>query len=99
MNIEINGDLWPSITGNFVVNPSTISMWSGETVTPSVVVDPGNGQAQIPVKFKITVPDNQSGIVGADGDKLIGRSVGDATVTVTAENGPSASVNVHVTTR
>ena len=59
-------------------------------------MDPGNGQPHFAAKVKITAPDNQ-GIVSADGDKITGRSAGDATVTVTAENGPSATMNVHVT--
>jgi hypothetical protein len=98
MNIEINGAGGANapLAGALIVNPSTISLWSGETaVIANAEVDPGNGQPHVPVKVKVTAPDNQ-GIVTADGDKITGRSVGDTTVTVTAENGPSTTINVHV---
>ena len=98
MQIEINGDAAAGpITGTLLVNPSTLTLWSGEqAVIPGAEVDPGNGQPHIPVKVKITAPENQ-GIVAASGDSITGRSVGDATVTLTAENGPSATMSVHVT--
>lgn len=98
MAIEINGDAAAGpITGTLLVHPSTVTLWSGETaVIASAEVDPGNGLPHIPVKVKITAPENQ-GIVTASGDSITGRSVGDATVTLTAENGPSATMSVHVT--
>ncbi len=98
MNVEINGDAAGSpLTGTLILNPSAISLWSGETaVIGGAELDPGNGQPHFPAKVKITAPESQ-GIVSADGDKITGRSAGDATVTVTAENGPSATMNVHVT--
>jgi hypothetical protein len=97
MNIEINGDpTGGTLAGNLILNPSMLSIWLGETHTiDNAEVDPGNGQPHIPVKVKITPPDNQ-GIVAVDGDRITGRSVGDTTVTVTAENGPSTTMNVHV---
>jgi hypothetical protein len=98
MNIEINGDEGGKpLTGTLIVNPSLVTLWLGESMTPSAEIDPGNGQAHIPVKVKITAPENQ-GIVKAEGDKITGEAVGDVTVTVTPENGgPSATLNVHVT--
>jgi hypothetical protein len=98
MNIEINGEAAAGpLSGTLLLNPSTISLWSGESaVIGGAELDPGNGQPHVPVKVKITAPANQ-GIVSADGDKITGRSPGDATVSVTAENGPSATMNVHVT--
>jgi hypothetical protein len=93
MNVEINGE--PA--GTLILNPSAISLWSGQTaVIGGAELDPGNGQPHFPAKVKITAPDNQ-GIVSADGDKITGRSSGDAIVTVTAENGSSAPMSVHVT--
>ena len=98
MAIEINGDAAAGpIAGTLLVNPSTLTLWSGETaVIAGAEVDPGNGQSQIPVKVKITAAENQ-GIVTASGDSITGRSKGDTTVTLTAENGPSATMSVHVT--
>jgi hypothetical protein len=97
MKIEINGEpAGGTIAGTLLV-PGAKTLWSGETeAIGDAEVDPGNGQPHIPVKVKVTAADNQ-GIVTADGDKITGRSVGDAIVTVTAENGPSATMNVHVT--
>jgi hypothetical protein len=95
MNVEINGDAGPG--GTLILNPSAISLWSGQTaVIAGAELDPGNGLPHVPTKVKITAPDNQ-GIVSADGDKITGRSPGDAIVTVTAENGSSAPLSVHVT--
>ncbi len=96
MPIEINGEPVGPIAGTLLI-PRSITLWSGETAAiTDAEVDPGNGLPHIPVKVKITAPENQ-GIVTADGDKITGRSVGDATVTVRAENGPSAAMAVHVT--
>ena len=98
MNIIINGDDNVKVAGNLILNPPSISIWSGETQPiASAEIDPGNGQAHIPAKVKITVPENQGGIVAANGDQITGRSPGDATVTVTADNGSSAPLMVHVT--
>ena len=98
MNVEINGDLTAGPqSGTLILNPSMMSLWSGETRQYiGAEVNPGNGQPHFPAKVKITAPDSQ-GIVSAEGDKITGRSSGDATVTVTAENGPSATISVHVT--
>ena len=98
MQIEINGDApVGQDCRQLLLNPSAIALWSGETaVIAGAEVDPGDGRPHIPVKVRITAADNQ-GIVTADGDKITGRSVGDTTVSVTAENGPSATMSVHVT--
>ncbi len=99
LSIEINGEGGATlpVSGTLVVNPGTISLWSGQTaVIGGAMIDPGNGQPPIPVKVKLTAPANQ-GIVAADRDQITGRSVGDTTVTVTAENGQSTTINVHVT--
>jgi hypothetical protein len=98
MNVEINGDtIAGPRAGTLILNPSAISLWSGETaIIPGAELDPGNGQPHVPVKVRVTAPANQ-GIVKADGDKITGQSPGDTTVIVTAENGSSAAMSVHVT--
>jgi hypothetical protein len=98
MAIEINGDAASggTIAGQLVVNPTTLSLWSGETqVIGNAVIDPGGGQAPVPVEVTVKAPDGQ-GIVSVDGNKVTGRSVGDVPVTVSTAGGQLATVNVHV---
>ena len=72
--------------GDLVV-PKVLSLWSGETQAISnAVIDPGGGQAPIPVEVTVKAPDGQ-GIVSAEGNKVTGRSVGDVPVTVSAPAG------------
>ena len=98
MPIEIIGDAARRrtvIAGQLVVEPKMLSLWSGETQAISnAVIDPGGGQAPVPVEVTVKAPDGQ-GIVSVDGNKVTGRSVGDVPVTVSA-GGQSATVNVHV---
>ncbi len=98
MAIEIMGDAaapGAPIAGRLVV-PEMLSLWSGETVAiTSAVVDPGGGQAPVPVGVTVKAPDGQ-GIVSAEGNKVTGRSVGDVPVTVSTAGGQSATVNIHV---
>ncbi len=100
MPIEFSGGdatAGTTIAGTLIVNPSTLSLWSGETQTiGNAAIDPGGGQPpRCPARVvTVKAPDDQ-GIVSVDGNKITGRSVGDVTVTVSA-GGQSATVNVHV---
>ncbi|MGO9109380.1 MAG: Ig domain-containing protein [Thermoguttaceae bacterium] len=99
MAIEILGDAAPGVpvSGRLVV-PEVLSLWSGETqAIRNAVVDPGGGQAPVPVEVTVKAPDGQ-GIVSAEGNKVTGRSAGDVPVTVSTAGGQSATVNVHVST-
>ncbi len=100
MGIEILGDATAvtggTIAGQLIVEPKMLSLWSGETqAIGSVAIDPGGGQAPIPVSdITVKAADGQ-GIVSVEGNKVTGRSVGDTKVTVSAA-GQSATVDVHV---
>lgn len=103
MAVEINGgDVVGAIgipgtpgRGRLTGIPSTLSLWSGETRTlANALIDPGGGQALIPVETRVKAPEGQ-GIVSVEGNKITGRSVGDVPVVVSAA-GQSVTVNVHV---
>ena len=95
MAIEINGADAGAVTGRLVVNPTSLSLWSGEThAYDNCTIDPGGGQAPVPVEVTLKAPDGQ-GFVSVDGNKITGRSVGETTVTASA-GGQSVTINVHV---
>ena len=70
-------DAGTAIAGQLVVNPTTLSLWSGETQADhQATIDPGGGQAPVPVEVTVKAPEGQ-GIVSVEGNKVTGRSVGE----------------------
>ena len=92
MQIDILGDVGK---GQLVPNPKDLDLWLGETRPITATMDPGGGQATVPVEATVKAPDGQ-GIVSVEGNRVTGRAVGEAAVTVSA-GGQTATVNVRVT--
>jgi hypothetical protein len=84
MRIEINGgDTIGGLTGTLVGLPQSLRLASGEAqALPPAEIDPGPGQAHIPVEVKVVAAEGQGIVSVGDKNVIMGKSPGQSRVMV-----------------